>query len=388
MIQTIFIYTILAFCLFYFAKKSQYYPGAKSVLLYSIPIILYTIVFGIRYGVGTDYFNYLEAYEAWNITHAEDHSWEPGFVLLNSICSYFHCHATTLFSVIAFIQILLIYLTFKHDKDVLAYSMLMLIMLGIGLWNFQNGLRQAIAFVFFLFSIKFIINKKIIYFLLSIILAINFHYSAIILIPIYFLYNKEKVYFNNQKMQYIILGISAVLSILGIAQKLLGRFDSLILLLGYEKYLGSDFLSTFASGWTPYTYALIVVYFIFAYHYPNVRNFYQKDRFFEILYDLFFIGTCLNFIFLGNMMFGRILSYFTNLSFIIFGYYVNYFVHTYKYSYTNLISFFYILFYLLIFYCYAVLYHSYDHCIQYATYYQTHLHSIQEQMFNDFASNH
>ena len=189
-------------------------------------------------------------------------------------------------------------------------------------------------------------------------------------------------------MQYIILGISAILSILGIAQKLLGKFDTIIALLGYEKYLGSDFLSTFSSGWTPYTFALILVYFILAHHYSNVRDFYKSDRFFEILYDLFFIGICLNFIFLGNMMFGRILSYFTNLSFIIFGYYINYFVHTYKYSYTNFLSFAYILFYLLIFYCYAVLYHSYDHCIQYATYYQTHLHRIQEQMFIDFASNH
>lgn len=388
MIQTFLIYTTLALFLFYFTKKSQDYSGVLSFVVYIIPIAIYTLVFGIRYGVGTDFFNYLNAYENWNITFANEHEWEIGFRTIVSLCSYFHFPYPILFSVIAFLQITFIYVALKDRKDILAYSMLMLILLGVGLWNFQNGLRQAIAFVIFLYSIKYIINKKVFHFIVTIILAVCFHRSAIILFPVYFLFNREQVYLKKQTIQFIILTVSAIISISGIAQTFLSHFETLISLLGYEKYLESDFLNTFSSGWTPYTFALCLVYFVFAYNYNNVRNFYQSDRFFEIVYDLFFIGICLNFIFLGNMMFGRILSYLTSFSFLIFGYYLNYLVHTYKNSYTNLISFSYILLYLLIFYCYAVLYHSYDHCIQYATYYQTHLHSIQEQMFINFASNH
>ncbi len=388
MIQTILIYTILAFCLFYFTKKSLYYTGFKSILLYSIPIVLYTLVFGIRYGVGTDFFNYMNAYIDWDITYASEHEWELCFIWINSFCSYFHFPYPIFFSILAFLQIIFIYLTFKDRKDVLAYSMIMLILLGIGLWNFQNGLRQAIAFVIFLFSIKFIIKKKLSHFIVFIILAVNFHRSAIILFPLYFLYNKQQIYFKKEILQYILLFISFIISISGIAQTFLSEFEAIISFLGYEKYIDSDFLNTFASGWTPYTYALFLVYIVFAYNYTNVRNFYQSDRLFEILYDLFFIGICLNFIFLGNMMFGRILSYFTNLSFIIFGYYFNYFRQTYKRSYPNFLSYSYIIIYLCVFYCYVVLYHSYDYCIQYATCFQTHLHGIQELMFNDFANKH
>ncbi len=383
MIQTIFVYTFLAFFMFYFTKKADMCSGTIANVFFCTPVLLYTIVFGVRYGVGIDYLSYLETYENWGVGSAEEERMELGFALINQICSVFSFSPVVLFSIFAFLQIIFIYCVLKDKKEVLAYSVLMLIVLGTGLWNFQNGIRQAIAFSVFFFSLTFIVNKKLILYAVTIIFATFFHKSAIVLLPIYFLFNRGQLFFKSVYFQFIMLFVSALLSVFGIGQMVFGKFESIIVLLGYEQYLGSSLFETFSSGWTLYTFVLLLVYFIFAYQYPKVRDFYQNDRLFEIVYDLFFIGTCLNYIFLGNMMFGRILSYFTNFGFIIFGYYLNYYVHSYKRSYFNLFSYLYIIVYLILFYGYVVLYNSYNNCIQYATYYQTHLYDRQERMLYD-----
>lgn len=57
---------------------------------------------------------------------------------------------------------------------------------GFLFWSF-NGIRQSLAIVIFFYSIKFIIERKIIFYTLTLLVASLFHLSVLLLLPLYFL---------------------------------------------------------------------------------------------------------------------------------------------------------------------------------------------------------
>ena len=99
------------------------------------------------------------------------------------------------------------------------------------------GVRQSIAIALFFYSIKFIIERKVINYLLIIIIASLFHTSVLILMPIYF--------FNNINFNRTALFIMYLCSIFLTSNSFLHeQFTSFILNL--SKYI--DFINTYASS--------------------------------------------------------------------------------------------------------------------------------------------
>ena len=231
MLQTAIVYTLLAFGMFYFTKMSSRFVGVISNIFYWIPILLFTIVFGIRYGVGVDYFNYVEIYEFWNTGSYSEERFELFPSLIFSFCDKFLLSPVFIFVVFSFLDIYFIYLAFKERKIVLAYSILMFIFLGVGIWSFMNTIRQGVAICIFLYSLLFICNKKFIYYCIFTLCAFFFHRSALILLPLYFLFYSGQVYCKNRIFQFVLLSFSACFSMLGVGQYLSNFFDGIILFL-------------------------------------------------------------------------------------------------------------------------------------------------------------
>lgn len=75
---------------------------------------------------------------------------------------------------------------YKHSED-MVLSFVMYVTLGLYTFMIQ-GMRQAIAMSIILFAIDFCIKKKFIRFVLLVLLAAAFHGSAIIFLPMFFVY--------------------------------------------------------------------------------------------------------------------------------------------------------------------------------------------------------
>ena len=294
-----------------------------------IPVIAFILVFGLRYSVGIDWENYREIYEEelFGMTFKEmlETRYEIGFLSIVYLCYIFQLPTYMLFVCLAAIQIIFLYLALKEDHGVLPYVYLAFIFSGIAIFGFCNVMRQNIAFCIFLYALKFVRDRKFIHYVLFYALAFCFHKSVIILLPCYFIWSIKSAIFNRPITQISIFIASIIMSLSNPIQHIFEYLESIIILMGFEGYIDSVEDLTTNSYIGPTRITLILAYLIIFYHSQDIKQFFSS-KLFNQFYDLFFIGACCYFIFLGNMMFGRITQYFTNFSFIIFGYALYYYI--------------------------------------------------------------
>jgi hypothetical protein len=131
--------------------------------------------------------------DAWN-----DYNVYPGYLLL----SYFVAKTTGNFQIflcaVALISVAALYYFLKENSKHPYISILVLC--GLGYYDFLfSGLKQAVAMSFCLYSFKFIKEKRLAKFLIIVGIAMSFHFTAIIFLPIYFYLNSK----FSKKMVYI-----------------------------------------------------------------------------------------------------------------------------------------------------------------------------------------
>ena len=80
-----------------------------------LPIICFSFIFGIRYNVGNDYMSYLDIYEGYAHYYTIRDDLEIGFEFVTRLMAETGLHYSIYFGLIAFLQIFLIYYTFRKD---------------------------------------------------------------------------------------------------------------------------------------------------------------------------------------------------------------------------------------------------------------------------------
>ena len=328
--QSIIVYTLLLFIMYWGANHAQ--TSTHPKLMRAIPIIAFTLVFGLRYGVGVDYYAYVDIYEydfiGANKLDIADLRYEPGFNLVAYICAQMQFPTYIFLCCLSFSQIFIIDQTFKDEDNILKYIYLTLMMSGVAIVDFTNGIRQEIAFCFFLFSLKYIVQKKWFTYLLIVLLAISFHKSAIILLPlgIIFYYKRDGL-FKHPIIQcsIVLLCFISIFTSTSITQILLEKLSPFVMLLGYDKYIGTtnDMVTSRAIGASAIlgfiTNIVIIV------NSTKIKRYFDSPLF-NVIYDLYIIGICCNYLFLGNLVFLRITQYFTTCSFICYAYALKYLI--------------------------------------------------------------
>jgi hypothetical protein len=361
--------------MFAFSKKAN---DSSNCYNY-IPILLFILVFGLRYSVGIDWENYRNIYEeelrGMSLRELLETRYEIGFIAIVYFCQQLQMPVYMLFVCFSAIQIFFLYKAFKDDKDVLPYVYLTFIFTGIAVQSFCNVIRQDIAFCIFLWAIKYVKEHRLIPYVLLCGLAICFHKSAIILLPIYFVWIRRDAIFNRPLIQILIFACFIMASFLHPVQTLLEYVNNLIILVGYEDYTEHVMDLKTSSVFGPIRIALILAHIAIIFVSKRLKDYYNNPLFNRV-YDLYFIGICCYFLFLGNMMFGRITLYFTNFTFIMFAYALYFFVKSPK-TYANVIGLMFVS--LSLFVSYASLIH---HCTKstdaYVSYFQKELHSIKD----------
>ncbi len=219
---------LLILCEYINILTNHKYKYLSNMYLIAIGSILFLIA-AFRDGIGYDFENYRKIFNLITIDKVPQGSSnvEWGFYLLNMI-SYS-------FSIVIFISALIaipmkIKLICEYSEDgllsLIMYYTSVFIMFDMGV------IRQGIAIMFMLFSVKYIINRDFKKFLIVILCGSLFHITILVTIPLYFLsyidFDRKVIYgasfialvFSVFKVTTIVFKILAKLPLGTIAYKL------------------------------------------------------------------------------------------------------------------------------------------------------------------------
>lgn len=184
---------ILIIFTYIFIEKVLNIKNRENVFLI-VAFIEMLLFLGLRdITIGTDLKNYIPYFNIikqakWNNLFIL--KLEKGYILLNKIISIFGNENFFLF-VVAIITLSGVYFSIKRFSKNYFFSVFIFITFQFYIFQF-SGLRQAIAFSIVLMSLKYIQERKLFKFIITIIIASTFHKTAIIFIPAYWI-TKNKI---------------------------------------------------------------------------------------------------------------------------------------------------------------------------------------------------
>lgn len=370
MLQTVIVYFLLIVVMMYLS----YIGRAKEKWKYMIyAIIAYSIVFGIRYGVGVDFFSYLHNYNAYTTTTGHwgvSKQFEIGFGLITEIIADLKAHYTIYFGVIAFLQLYFTLLAFKKEYKLYPY-LVFSFMVSCYWLTYSNGLRQIMAMSIWIWAIKFLAEKKTWQFCLSILLAFTMHTSAIVLLIFYPIYNWKQEWFKDIRLQIALIVFSLILMKVDIVQSLMQNFDTIIQLTKYDDYTQEDqAINIHKQVKLGLGYAITLFLILLLVFNSNKTKQYFKSKLFNIYYDLFFIGACLKYILINSLVFTRVNYYFIHIMFIVAAY-------TLRYAHKNNKTLFYLILSLILFTFVATLYGGFENTAVYVFFWQKDLYYLK-----------
>ena len=185
-------YTISIFFIVVYQKLAKNKTAKYSALILSmaIPIILA----GVRYDVGTDYFQYQKIYYSISTIKASDYiqlyfdskiRYEIGYYLINRCAKVLFNSVYSVAFISEGITIFFIYKGLLYYKEK--------INLGIGLFIYYmlfyqdtfNIVRQCISMAIIFYAYRYILEKKLVKYLFFVILGMLFHISSLAFVALY-----------------------------------------------------------------------------------------------------------------------------------------------------------------------------------------------------------
>ncbi len=140
---------------------------------------------GLRFYVGNDYANYVNGYytiKDWDGLNI--YLWEPAYYLLNLI--FLDCYGGYVY-VMAISSAITYFFLYKalKDRNILRWGLFYTFTLGLLIFC-NDVIRQGVALSIFIYSLKYIEKARFSKYLICILGASMFHFSAIILLLVYF----------------------------------------------------------------------------------------------------------------------------------------------------------------------------------------------------------
>lgn len=311
MLESYLIYFFICICLLLGAfadKQTKHISGWLSIIICSI-------ILGYRYDVGIDHLTYLDYYNQFLYLGAKiGTSREYGYDLLNYICARIGCSPGVFFSLTVFIQFSLIYYSFRSKTNFLVLIYFFYMTTG-QLFGSLNIIRQAMAFSIFLYIIKYIERRKLVKYLVGVLIAFSFHSSSLILIPIYWLpfvwrLTLEKIGAKGHVILYLGITLSSAF-IFSYFLSATSEFLSTTVYFNYVPNLGERRMAV-NSGLGILLFTIIDVLII--YYSTKIIALYPKAK---LYYMIFFIGSLLAKVFGTDMLLSRVAYDLVSLRFVV-----------------------------------------------------------------------
>ncbi|KAF5074568.1 EpsG family protein [anaerobic digester metagenome] len=320
MLQTLFVYitlVLIMFCCGCLSALQNRNANPFRRLETLFPILLFTLVFGLRYDVGTDYINYLELYQTGNGINRL----EFGFRFILDLFAGTGLHYSFFFLFFAGLQIYLLYLSFKDEQWLYPWLVFILFTGGFFL-SWMNVIRQSIAVVFFIYAIKYIEEKRFWNYVFICLLASLFHKTGLVLIVFYPILKNGKDYFKNIDFQLLAIFIVIILyySDLNIERLFSFVYETFANLFHYDNYTIEGAIKNIKKGNTGLGFIVsLLIDIIIILNSKRIKLFFNSSRI-NIFYNLYFIGVFFRILFAGSIIFLRPFLYFTYIKHIIAAY--------------------------------------------------------------------
>ena len=196
----IYILTFAISCLLTFIAEKYIIKNKKVFVLLSLmAILLPSIIAGVRdFTIGYDVQLYgvnqfqLAVYSDSFGEYRQTLNTDIGYAALNYLVSRFTDNANWFLFWHEFIIVLLVYLFAYGRREKHPMWLTMLAFFTIFYNATFNLLRQSLAIAITIFGMKYAEDRKLLKFILTIIIACMFHMTSIIVLPVYFLFGLEK----------------------------------------------------------------------------------------------------------------------------------------------------------------------------------------------------
>ncbi len=212
-----FIYIIVFFLSFFLsiiARKFYNKSNKFAFVIFSLfSILVPAILAGLRTAeIGTDTKGYVATTFFYSTQFNSFFEWlnNSNIEILYSAINYVVANMTNninwLYFILEFIIICFVYAACfrfdKENKNLFPFYYLTFLLLYYN--RSLNMVRQSLALSIFLYSFSYLKEKKFVYYFIFFLLALGFHNSAILMIPIYFIYHFVK---NNNKNAFFLFAI-------------------------------------------------------------------------------------------------------------------------------------------------------------------------------------
>lgn len=163
-----------------------YFPRLKSIFIFQV-VFIFFIFAGFRGSVGADTVVYESIYNRYLVEGygVFDFRFEPIFVFIMKVCSYFSNDAQILFVFYAATQSFFLFFVLKNMKSPMFF--LCIYTIAFYLQFHMNVIRVGLAAIVFIYSLQCSSKKKSILFLS---LSLLCHFSILLVVPLWLIYRK------------------------------------------------------------------------------------------------------------------------------------------------------------------------------------------------------
>ena len=158
-----------------------------SAIICAFPLMLLS---SLRYGIGSDYESYEQIYRLIGATMRNAHIYEPVFSYLIMFMNRLGLDFQWFIVFTSVVFLLLVYTVILEYSKSPCLSIYLLLAMTF-FFQSTNIIRQMVACAICLYSIQYIKERKLISFIVCVLLAFGFHTSGILFLPAYFLYRKR-----------------------------------------------------------------------------------------------------------------------------------------------------------------------------------------------------
>ncbi len=327
MILSIGVYSLLAVILWVLAKDQLIKQNGtlsrdKSFFTWQTvaSIVIFAIVYGVRYNVGVDNLMYIKIYEYVQNGSYLRKDMEFGFECVQNLFTNLGFHYSVFIGLWGALQIGLIYYATRRNKYLLPFIALFIV-LGPTWLQWANIMRQAVVECAFVFLIEFVVKRKLMFYVAGVLLCCLIHKSALLLFPFYFILQKPVF----PKNQWIAVGVVLLCTVIGSTPtwiQSVNFIESVLSFMDYDAYVNNfkEIMNDQENfrAWGPSRAGLWALYLMAAWIYPLLRKSFKFDKQFDIYFECFFFGNCM-FELVANtsQIFVRPLSYFQSFSVVV-----------------------------------------------------------------------
>lgn len=307
------------------SRESYYLKRGRQLTFWTWEIsgslLVFAFISGVRWNVGADYQYYLGEFNHAQKFGETIRDYEYGFALITKSIAFLGFNYVFYFAFLAFLQLLFVYRTFNKERYLIPYVGLTVV-LGFHYLTWMNGIRQMLAATIFLFSIQFIIKRKLYIYLIAILTASLIHKSSIILLLLYLIPNRD--IFSNR---YFTLIVSTICLYVGMDPNWIsfvgGDISKVVSIIGYDGYSESIGLFVEQSNNTNFGPRMLTTYLLFimvVFYSPNLKKYFKETNFL-MYYNIYVIGFLLYWLFANSHhIFLRPITYLTICSIPVVSY--------------------------------------------------------------------